>query len=228
MLYARDGVFESRVAPTPGLFAPAADVTRPCRRFISVARGSAMCWSALRNLRAFVSSVCLWGGTSRRLSLSWNPWAAMDMACCAVRSSKIRSDVHIPKDIPVLTLPSMQAMMCEDTRCIALAAFGSDDDLQTYLEGFSRTDKKKKVNAAEAVTGMTPLLAACRRDAVVHVRILLAFGADPNKANFVGWTPLMAATRHASSNPKIIEMLHEGGIEGSGGYIEPGVRNFFT
>ena len=69
MLYARDGVFESRVAPTPGLFAPAADVTRPCRRFISVARGSAMCWSALSNLRAFVSSVCLWGGTSRRLSV---------------------------------------------------------------------------------------------------------------------------------------------------------------
>lgn len=89
--------------------------------------------------------------------------------------------MHIPKDIPVLALPSMQAMMCEDTRCIALAAFGSDDDLQSYLEGFSRNDKKKKVNAAEAITGMTPLLAACRRDAVVHVRILLAFGADPHK-----------------------------------------------
>ena len=59
MLYARDGVFESRVAPTPGLFAPAADVTRPCRRFISVARGSAMCWSALSNLRAFLFCLSL-------------------------------------------------------------------------------------------------------------------------------------------------------------------------
>ena len=101
------------------------------------------------------------------------------MACCATRS-KVRSEVYIPKDMPVLTLPSMQAMMCEETRCIALAAFGSDDDLQSYLEGFSRNDKKK-VNAAEPVTGMTPLLAACRRDAEAHVRILLAFGADPNK-----------------------------------------------
>ena len=106
------------------------------------------------------------------------------MACCATRS-KVRSEVYIPKDMPVLTLPSMQAMMCEETRCIALAAFGSDDDLQSYLEGFSRNDKKKKVNAAEAVTGMTPLLAACRRDAEAHVRILLAFGADPNKV----WPP---------------------------------------
>ena len=105
----------------------------------------------------------------------------MDLACCAARTSKIRADVHIPKDIPVLTLPSMQAMMCEDTRCIALAAFGSDDDLQSYLEGFSRNDKKKKVNSADVLTGCTPLLAACRRDAVGQVRILLAFGADPHK-----------------------------------------------
>ena len=103
----------------------------------------------------------------------------MDMACCSARS-KVRSEVYIPKDIPVLALPSMQAMMCEDTRCIALAAFGSDDDLQSYLEGLSRNEKKKKVNAAEPVTGMTPLLAACRRDAEAHVRILQAFGADPN------------------------------------------------
>ena len=88
--------------------------------------------------------------------------------------------MRIPKDMPVLTLPSMQAMMCEDTRCITLAAFGSDDDLRSYLDGLSRKDKKKMVNNAEAITGMTPLLAACRRDAVEHVRILLAFGADPS------------------------------------------------
>jgi hypothetical protein len=48
------------------------------------------------------------------------------------------------------------------------------------------------------------------------------------KANNVGWNPLMAATRHANSNPKIINMLHEGGIEGSGGFIEPGLRTMFT
>lgn len=88
--------------------------------------------------------------------------------------------MRIPKDMPVLTLPSMQAMMCEDTRCITLAAFGSDDDLRSYLDGLSRKHKKKMVNNAEAITGMTPLLAACRRDAVEHVRILLAFGADPS------------------------------------------------
>jgi hypothetical protein len=141
-------------------------------------------------------------------------FAFMDEACCAVRGSKVRSDVRIPKDMPVLTLPSMQAMMCEDTRCITLAAFGSDDDLRSYLDGLSRKDKKKMVNNAEAITGMTPLLAACRRDAVEHVRILLAFGADPSTANLVGWTPLMAAARHASMSPEITEMLHAG-IEGS-------------
>ena len=48
------------------------------------------------------------------------------------------------------------------------------------------------------------------------------------KANNVGWTPLMAATHHANGNPKILNMLHEGGIEGSGGYIEPGSRTMFT
>jgi len=38
----------------------------------------------------------------------------------------------------------------------------------------------------------------------------------------------MAATHHANGNPKILNMLHEGGIEGSGGYIEPGSRTMFT
>ena len=110
----------------------------------------------------------------------------------------------------------MQAMMCEDTRCIALAAFGSEGDLQDYMDSLSRGEKKIKANSAEVRTGMTPLLAACRRDAVKHVEILLTFGADVNQANLAGWTPMMAASRNASSgtrdvssSSKILEMLHD-------------------
>ena len=122
----------------------------------------------------------------------------------------------------------MQAMMAEDTRCISLAAFGSAAELQGYLDGFSCSEKKAKANAADELTGMTPLLAACRResDASLHVQILIACGAVVGKASHVGWTPLMAATRYSSASRKIKQMLQA--TEGQYGYVEPGMRVLFT
>ena len=155
----------------------------------------------------------------------------MDMArtwlgCVSSRQKTVR-DVVIPKDIPVLRLPSMQSMMAPETRCIALAAFGTDDDLQGYLDDLNRNEKKIRGNFPEPSTGTTPLLAAIRRDAPRHVRILIGIGADPCVANKAGWTPLMAAKRHASGSPEINDMLLA--VEGQSGYVEAGAgRAFFS
>ena len=112
---------------------------------------------------------------------------------------------------PPLGLPSMQTMLNEDTHCISLATFSSAYELQDYLDGFSRAEKKARVNA-EDENGTTPLLAACRRDAV-----LVACGADVDKASHNGWTPCML-----TRSPKILKMLQA--TEGQSGYVEPGQR----
>ena len=74
-----------------------------------------------------------------------------------------------------------------------------------------------KVNAADE-NGLTPLLAACRRDAAAHVRVLLACGADVDKTSHNGCTPLMSAR-----SPKIMKMLQA--TEGQSGYVVPGQRS---
>jgi len=40
----------------------------------------------------------------------------------------------------------MQTMMDPDTRCISLATFNTARELQEFLDGFSRLEKKAKVN----------------------------------------------------------------------------------
>ena len=117
---------------------------------------------------------------------------------------------------PPLGLPSMQTMLNESTHCISLATFSSAYELQEYLDGFSRVEKKAQVNA-EDENGTTPLLAACRRDAVAHVQILIACGADVGKASHNGWMPCML-----TRSPKILKMLQA--TEGQSGYVEPGQR----
>jgi len=107
-------------------------------------------------------------------------------------------------------------MLNEDTRCISLATFSSAYELQEYLDGFSRSEKKVRVNA-EGENGATPLLAACQRNAVAHVQILIACGADVAKASHNGCTPCMVAR-----SPKILKMLQA--TEGQSGYVEPGQR----
>jgi hypothetical protein len=121
-----------------------------------------------------------------------------------------------PECTPPLGLPGTQTMLNEDTHCISLATFSSACQLQEYLDAFSRSEKKAKVNAVDK-NGTTPLLAACRRDAVTHVQILIACGADVGKASLNGWTPLMLAR-----SPKIRKMLQA--TEGQSGYVEPGQR----
>ena len=59
---------------------------------------------------------------------------------------------------PPLGLPSMQTMLNESTHCISLATFSSAYELQDYLDGFSRAEKKARVNAEDEI-GTTPPLA---------------------------------------------------------------------
>lgn len=128
----------------------------------------------------------------------------MDLSCCANRRPS--NGVAIPKDFPALDMPSVQSLMTEDMRCMALAAFGTSRELQALLDGLPDSKKKKTANAADPFSGTTPLIAACRRDHIAGVEILLACGADPGKANQIGWTPLMAATKHAGS--QVLDALH--------------------
>mgnify|MGYP001170684215 FL=1 len=129
----------------------------------------------------------------------------MALSCCAARRNPSHA-VVIPKDLPAIDVPSMEALMSEDMRCVALAAFGTPRELKEFLNGLSPDEKRVKVNAADPASGTTPLLAACRRDHIAGVEVLLACGADASKANHLGWTPLMAATRHAG--PKVLDALH--------------------
>ena len=131
----------------------------------------------------------------------------MALSCCAARRNPSHSTTAlIPKDMPAIGVPSMEALMSEDMHVVALASFGTARELQEFLDGLSGVDKSQKVNAADPASGTTPLLAACRRDHIAGVQVLLACGADPSTANNLGWTPLMAATRHAG--PKVLEALH--------------------
>ena len=129
----------------------------------------------------------------------------MALSCCAARRNPSHG-VVIPKDLPAIDMPSMDALMNEDLRCVALAAFGTARELKEFLDGSSAEERTQKVNAAEPASGMTPLLAACRRDHIASVEVLLAYGADASVADKLGWTPLMAATRHAG--PKVLDALH--------------------
>ena len=129
----------------------------------------------------------------------------MALSCCAARRNPSHG-VVIPKDLPAIDMPSMDALMNEDLRCVALAAFGTARELKEFLDGSSVEERTQKVNAAEPASGMTPLLAACRRDHIASVEVLLAYGADASVADKLGWTPLMAATRHAG--PKVLDALH--------------------
>jgi ankyrin repeat protein len=136
---------------------------------------------------------------------TWREADDMALSCCAARRNPSHS-VVIPKGLPAIDVPSMEALMSEDMRCIALAAFGTARELKEFLDGSSPEERMQKVNAADPASGTTPLLAACRRDHIAGVEVLLACGADASKANHLGWTPLMAATRHAG--PKVLGALH--------------------
>ena len=136
---------------------------------------------------------------------TWSEADDMALSCCAARRNPSHG-VVIPKDLPAIDVPSMEALMSEDMRCVALAAFGTARELKEFLDGSSPEERVQKVNAVDPASGTTPLLAACRRDHVATVEVLLACGADASKANNIGWTPLMAATRHAG--PKVLEALH--------------------
>ena len=129
----------------------------------------------------------------------------MALSCCAARRNPSHG-VVIPKDLPAIDMPSMDALMNEDLRCVALAAFGTARELKEFFDGSSVEERTQKVNAVEPASGMTPLLAACRRDHIASVEVLLAYGADASVADKLGWTPLMAATRHAG--PKVLGALH--------------------
>jgi hypothetical protein len=71
--------------------------------------------------------------------------------CCSARRRGVRlagspEPAVSPERTPPLGLPSMQTMMDPDTRCISLATFNTARELQEYLDGFSRLEKKAKVN----------------------------------------------------------------------------------
>ena len=77
--------------------------------------------------------------------------------CCSARRRGVRlaaspEPVVSPERIPPLGLPSMQTMMDPDTRCISLATFNTARELQEYLDGFSREEKKAKVNDTDSKT----------------------------------------------------------------------------
>ncbi len=56
------------------------------------------------------------------------------------------------------------------------------------------------------INGWTPLIVACYNGATEMIRILLKYGADPNKTNLNGTTPLMYA-KDAVSNGHSIKLL---------------------
>ena len=77
--------------------------------------------------------------------------------CCSARRRGVRlaaspEPAVSPERIPPLGLPSMQTMMDPDTRCISLATFNTARELQEYLDGFSREEKKAKVNDIDSET----------------------------------------------------------------------------
>jgi hypothetical protein len=60
----------------------------------------------------------------------------------------------------------------------------------TLLEAGALVDRKP-----DCAVPTTPLIAACKCGAPDLIKMLLAKGADPNKASAAGFTPLMAAAR---------------------------------
>jgi uncharacterized protein len=81
---------------------------------------------------------------------------------------------------------------------------------------------KNGVDPNEAQLGVTALINACNMGSVEIVKMLLSKGADPDKKDWEGWRPLMAAASgasHADSRNKepicleIVQLLIAGGAD---------------
>ncbi len=81
---------------------------------------------------------------------------------------------------------------------------------------------KNGANPNEAQLGVTALINACNMGSIDIVKTLLANGADPNKKDWEGWRPLMAAASgvsHADGRDKeplcleIVQLLIDNGAD---------------
>ena len=113
-----------------------------------------------------------------------------------------------PSDVmtPELAIPSMEAMMSDEMRVFALAAYGGARELKELLDAKADPEERRALcNLVDPETGTTPLIVGIRRDNSSVALALIEGGANVHQANKAGWTPSSVATQFAS--PKVVQML---------------------
>ena len=105
-----------------------------------------------------------------------------------------------------LEMPSMEAMMSDEMRVFALAAYGGARELKELL-GAAASDEERRAlcNTADPETGTTPLIVGVKRDNSSVALALIEAGADVHQANKKGWTLSSVAAEFAS--PKLVQLL---------------------
>ena len=92
-----------------------------------------------------------------------------------------------------------------------------DDDDSKQVENFLKNGGKKEVNVP-AYDGWTPLHAACYKDNLAIVKLLLENGANPNATYYDGRTPLHIAC--CKNNLAIVKLLLENGTNPNAPYYD--------